>query len=89
MRSTLLGIGILAVAMTGCTGAPTAGAGFVPLTQAAGRQLSPAAHRIDTSGGGPVLRAASGVHGVSPMGEAVKPAKHPIDTSGGGPVLRY
>jgi hypothetical protein len=35
------------------------------------------------------LRAASGVHGVSPMGEAVKPAKHPIDTSGGGPVLRY
>jgi hypothetical protein len=88
MRSTLLGIGIIAVAMTGCMGTPTAGSGFVPLAQAAGRQMTPEKHRVDTSGGGPVLRAASGAHGIASLNRNVQPAKHPVDTSGGGPVLR-
>jgi hypothetical protein len=83
MRSTLTGLGVIAFALTACTGAPTGTAGFVPQLQAHSQGAQPAKHPVDTSGGGPVLmgRGALG-------GGGVQPFKHPVDTSGGGPVLR-
>jgi hypothetical protein len=80
MRSTLTGLGVIAFALTACTGAPTGTAGFVPQLQAHSQDVQPAKHPVDTSGGGPVLMGRGALGGYEPF-------KHPVDTSGGGPVL--